>query len=114
MDTLSEQRLHLRPRDCCDLGGQLLTGLVELVGDPFDPEAVDEEARGDQGDLQRHGRERPQVCDIALGHALRWAEVHDAAAAAAQADEAKAEANAEKITPVLLTKVLREEMDPGP
>jgi acetolactate synthase-1/2/3 large subunit len=44
---------------------------------------------------------------------LRWSEVHDKLAAEIEADEAKAEANTEKITPPLLVKIMREELDPG-
>jgi acetolactate synthase-1/2/3 large subunit len=43
---------------------------------------------------------------------LRWSEVHDRIAAEIEADEAKAEANAEKITPPLLVKIMREELVP--
>ncbi len=43
---------------------------------------------------------------------LRWSEAHDKLADAIEADEAKAAANAEKITPPLLVKVLREELGP--
>ncbi len=42
---------------------------------------------------------------------LRWSEVHDRQHADLRAAEEKAEANAERITPVLLAKVLREELD---
>jgi acetolactate synthase I/II/III large subunit len=41
---------------------------------------------------------------------LRWSDAHDRLAAEIEADEAKAEANAERITPPLLVKVLREEL----
>jgi acetolactate synthase I/II/III large subunit len=44
---------------------------------------------------------------------LRWSEVHDRLAAEIEADEARAEANTEKITPPLLVKIMREELDPG-
>ncbi len=42
---------------------------------------------------------------------LRWSEVHDRQHADLLAAEEKAQANTEKITPVLLAKVLREELD---
>ncbi len=42
---------------------------------------------------------------------LRWSEVHDKHHADLRAAEEKAEANGEKITPVLLAKILREELD---
>ncbi len=42
---------------------------------------------------------------------LRWSEVHDRQHADLGAAEQKAQANTEKITPVLLAKVLREELD---
>jgi acetolactate synthase-1/2/3 large subunit len=42
---------------------------------------------------------------------LRWSEVHDRQRAEADADEAKAADNTAKITPPLLVKVLREELD---
>jgi acetolactate synthase I/II/III large subunit len=42
---------------------------------------------------------------------LRWSEVHDRRHADLGAAEQKAQANTEKITPVLLAKVLREELD---
>ncbi len=42
---------------------------------------------------------------------LRWSEVHDKQHADLRAAEEKASANTERITPVLLAKVLREELD---
>lgn len=42
---------------------------------------------------------------------LRWSAVHDSQRAEADADEARASENTEKITPPLLVKVLREELD---
>jgi acetolactate synthase-1/2/3 large subunit len=41
----------------------------------------------------------------------RWTAAHNELAAGIEADEQKAEANTEKITPALLVKVLREELD---
>jgi acetolactate synthase-1/2/3 large subunit len=49
---------------------------------------------------------------IVAGRQLRWSEVHDVLAEEIRADEARAQANTEKITPPLLVKVLREELGP--
>jgi acetolactate synthase I/II/III large subunit len=65
--------------------GSTLRALVDAVGDDFDGELVD-------------------------ARRSRWTTVHNEQRAADDADEVKAEANTEKISPVLLAKVLREEL----
>jgi len=69
LHALGKQRLDLGTRDLRDLGREFLARLIQLVGDALDPEAVDEEARGDQRDLDRIARERPQKLDVPFGHA---------------------------------------------
>jgi acetolactate synthase-1/2/3 large subunit len=62
-------------------------------------------------ELTEMGRRRIDTSVVAERQ-LRWSEVHDGIAAEIEADEAKAEANAEKITPPLLVKIMREELVP--